>query len=289
MPGLDSLPPDALRWQCDPAQFSFETSDELAVLEDIIGQERAVEAIEFGIGIRGKGYNLFALGPMGTGKHEIVRHFLSQKTAEQPTPPDVCYVHNFERERQPHKLLLPAGRGRELSDDIDHLIEDLKAAIPAAFEGEDYQTRHSAINQEFLHHQEEVLSELEERAEAQGVGLVRAPQGIGFAPLKGGEPLEPEENRGALRRGARADRRDHRGARGDLPKGAAERAALGAHPPRAAQDASRGGRPHRRARAHRRAMRQLRRRPRRRRAPGQARRRHRRERRVFRARPARRA
>jgi lon-related putative ATP-dependent protease len=193
MDHVEPLPPQALRWQCKPDDFDFETSDELAELDQIIGQERAVEAIEFGIGIRGQGYNLFALGPMGTGKHDIVRHFLSRKAAAEEVPPDLCYVQNFEKERHPRKLLLPAGRGRELSDDMDALVEDLKAAIPAAFESDDYQARHSAINKEFRKKQQDALTQLEEIAEERDIRLLQTPEGIGFAPIIDGEMVPPTE------------------------------------------------------------------------------------------------
>jgi lon-related putative ATP-dependent protease len=193
MDHVEPLPSQALRWQCDPNDFDFETSDELAELDKIIGQERAVEAIEFGIGIRGQGYNLFALGPMGTGKHDIVRHFLSRQASAQETPPDLCYVQNFEKDRHPRKLLLPAGRGHELCEDMDNLVEDLKAAIPAAFESDDYQARHSAINQEFRKKQQDALTQLEEISKERGISLLQTPEGIGFAPIIDGEVVPPTE------------------------------------------------------------------------------------------------
>ncbi|MFP4599378.1 MAG: Lon protease family protein [Persicimonas sp.] len=189
----EPLSADALRWQCDPSQFDFETSDELPKMDDIIGQERAVEAIEFGMGIRGRGYNIFAHGPTGTGKYEIVRHFLKRQAAEQKSPPDLCYVQNFEKEREPQKLLVPAGRGVELSDDMENLIEDLKASVPAAFESEDYQVRRSAIDEEFQGKQQNALSEITEEAEERGIRILQTPAGIAFAPLKDNEVVGPED------------------------------------------------------------------------------------------------
>lgn len=194
MNSFESLPPQALRWQCAADEFDFKTSDELDALDEIIGQERAVEAIEFGIGIDGSGYNLFALGPMGTGKHEIVRHFLKQTAHQKPSPPDLCYVQNFEKERQPRKLLMPAGRGVELSEDMESLVEDLKGAIPAAFESEDYQSRHNAINQEFRKKQQDALSQIEEVAESRDIQLLQTPEGIGFAPIVDGEVVPPNQS-----------------------------------------------------------------------------------------------
>jgi predicted ATP-dependent protease len=193
MNDVEPLPGDALRWQCDPAQFDFDSSDELDELHEIIGQERAVEAIEFGIGMEGRGYNLFALGPTGTGKYEIVHHFLKQEAANQPTPDDLCYVYNFENEREPCKLRLPAGLGQQLSDDMDSLIDDLKAAIPAAFESEDFQVRQTAIDKQFQDKQQEALSEIEEEAEANQIQILQTPAGIVLAPVKDGEVIPPDE------------------------------------------------------------------------------------------------
>ncbi|MFW5967922.1 MAG: Lon protease family protein [Persicimonas sp.] len=189
----EPLTPEALRWQCDPDRFDFETSDELEEMHGIIGQERAVEAIEFGIGIGGRGYNLFALGPRGTDKYEIVRHFLHEKAADEKTPPDLCYVHNFDKEREPQKLVLPAGRATELSEDMENLIEDLKAAVPAAFESEEFQARQSAINEDFQKKRQEALSEIREEAQERNIQIVQTPQGIVLAPVKDDEVVAPDD------------------------------------------------------------------------------------------------
>lgn len=184
---------DELRWRCDTERFSFETTEDLEAHDDIVGQDRAVEAIEFGMGIDKDGYNLFAHGPSGLGKHDTVERFLKKRAAEDETPPDWCYVHNFEVSNEPQVLQLPAGRGCELREDMESLIEELKAVIPAAFESEDYQTRRQAIDEEFQEKQEAAFEELQEEAEKQDVTVIRTPAGIALAPVRDGEVIPPDE------------------------------------------------------------------------------------------------
>ena len=106
------LPADALCWQCEPERLDFETTADLDDLTEVIGQNRAVEAIRFAMGMPGAGYNIYALGPEGIGKHTVVRRFLEEQAGQKPAPSDWCYVSNFEERRKPRALRLPAGRGR---------------------------------------------------------------------------------------------------------------------------------------------------------------------------------
>jgi len=189
----DSLATDDLRWTLDPQKASFETTDDLETLDGIVGQERAKDAIEFGIGIDKEGYNLFALGPPAMGKHDIVERYLESRADDQPQPSDWCYVHNFDEEKEPQVLEMPPGRGCELSEDMKQLVEELKAVIPAAFESEDYQTRKQAIDEEFHEKQEKTFEDLREEAEREGITVIRTPAGIALAPVKDGEVVPPDE------------------------------------------------------------------------------------------------
>lgn len=193
MAGVESLPIDALRWQCDPEQFDFETTDELEDLHEIIGQDRAVEAIEFGIGIDRHGYNIYALGPAGTGKQDVLERFVRRKASDEETPPDVCYVYNFDEPKQPRTLVVPAGTAADLSDDMDALIEELIASIPAAFESDDFQTRRQAINEEFQEKQESAFQQVQEEAEEKDIKILRTPSGVVLAPVRDGEVIPPGE------------------------------------------------------------------------------------------------
>jgi DNA polymerase III delta prime subunit len=146
---IQPLPPEKLCYHCDPNVFSFETTAELEDLEGLIGQSRAVEAVQFGIGIRREGYNLYVLGPHGTGKYTAVRQFLEQQAADEPTPSDWCYVNNFEQPHKPRVLQLPPGQGAALRSDMESLVQELRTAIPTAFEREDYRSQKQALQEEF--------------------------------------------------------------------------------------------------------------------------------------------
>jgi lon-related putative ATP-dependent protease len=193
MAGVPPLSVEALCLKCDPEQFTFETTEELDDLEEVIGQERAVEAIDFGIGIRQEGYNLFAVGPLGTGKYTSVSRSLERRAAEDRVPDDWCYVYNFKQPHMPKALGLPAGQGAELQRDMDKLIEELFAVLPGAFESEEYHTRKRAIEAEFQEQQEQQLEDLRHEAERHDIALIRTPSGLAFAPLQDKEVIKPDD------------------------------------------------------------------------------------------------
>ncbi len=177
----------------DPEQFEFETTADVEDLSEVIGQPRAVEAMRFGMGIGQDGYNIFALGPTGTGKRQVIRRYFEQRAEDEPVPDDWCYVNNFEERHKPKTIYLPAGKGLALRDDVDDLIEGLGTALSAAFESEEYQARRQSITQEFQERQSSAFEELQKKAEKQGVALLRTPAGLVFAPVKDGEVLSSEE------------------------------------------------------------------------------------------------
>jgi lon-related putative ATP-dependent protease len=199
---IESLKPEALYRRCDPGQFKFETTAALDDLEGIIGQARAVEAVEFGTAIRREGYNLFSLGPSGTGKFKIVRAYLTQKAATEPIPSDWCYVNSFDDPQKPRALRLPPGQGMGLRQDMERLVEELRSTIPAAFESEDYRTRKQVIEEEVKEHHEKAFDALRRQAQEKGIALVRTPGGLVFAPMQKGEVMSPED----FQRLAEADR-----------------------------------------------------------------------------------
>jgi lon-related putative ATP-dependent protease len=182
-----------LCWRLDAGELPFKTTAELPDLVEIVGQERATEAIRFGLGIRREGYNLFVLGPSGTGRHDIVRRFLDEQAATEPVPPDWCYVFNFEQPHKPLALRLPAGIGTQLRRHMERLVEDLRAAIPAAFEAEEYRARRQEIDEGLKEKHEGAFEELRRDAESHGVTLIRTPGGMAFAPVRKGEVISPAE------------------------------------------------------------------------------------------------
>ena len=187
------LEPERLRRRSNPAAFSFETTADIADGGESAGQARVLEAIEFGVGIRRDGYNLFVMGPTGIGKHSLASRLVREKAAKDPVPPDWCYVYNFETPHEPQAISLPPGRGVEFRDAMARLVEELQAAIPAAFESEEYQGRMQEIEEEFKERQEQAMEQLGKEAGEQKIKLVRTPAGFAFAPVRDGEVLGPDE------------------------------------------------------------------------------------------------
>jgi len=187
------LSPEQLYRTCNPQEFSFRTTAELDGPVKATGQERAFDAISFSMGIKHDGFNLFALGPNGTGKQSAVMHFLGGIAPNAPAPSDWCYVNNFEKPRHPKALKLPSGKACALARDTDHLVEALFTVLPAAFSSEEYQAQIKDIGEKFQEQQAEAIGELEKKASEKHITLIRTPAGLAFAPEKKGEVLKPDE------------------------------------------------------------------------------------------------
>jgi len=187
------LPVSALYRSCDLQKLDFETTNDLPDLDHLVAQERATEAIHLGASIGQEGYNLFVLGREGTGRHSLVRQYLQEKARREQPAFDWCYLNNFDESRQPRAIQLPAGSGRGLAADMRQLIDDARAAIPAAFESDDYRTRRESIEHELQEQQEAAFEEVSKRATERGIAIIQTPTGIAFAPMRDGEALDPEE------------------------------------------------------------------------------------------------
>ncbi|MDZ7844530.1 MAG: AAA family ATPase [Anaerolineales bacterium] len=187
------LTEEEVRNSLDPALFDFPHTGKLDVLDQVIGQDRAVRAISFGIGIESPGYHLYAMGPPGTGKSTTIRKFLEKKASTQKVPDDWCYVYNFSDPDYPRALRLPAGRGHQLRDDINQMIDRFRTIIPKVFQKKEYNSARQTIQEKYLERQRKLLSQLEARANKKALKLIQTPQGITIVPVKDGEPLTPEE------------------------------------------------------------------------------------------------
>src|SRR5215470_2984684 len=187
------LPAALLYRRCAAANLPFALSSELEEVPGLIGQERAVEAISLAMRMRGKGYNVYALGPSGTGRHSQIEALLRKQAESEPTPPDWCYVNNFDDPQKPHRLRLPAGRGAVLAAAMKHLVEELRAALPAAFEHEEYRAQRAMIEQEFKGRHEQAFGALREHADRSGIALLRTTEGLALAPQRDGKALSPEQ------------------------------------------------------------------------------------------------
>ena len=188
-----ALTPEVLYHACDMSILAFKTTDELEISSDIIGQDRALEALKFGIGIKHDGYNLFVSGSTGLGKHTIVKHLLKSKVVDTPTPSDWCYINNFEHHHKPHFLKLPAGYGRKLRNDMQQLIEDLLVAIPAAFETDEYNAHIKEIQNELIALDKKEFSKLDKKSLSQNIAFVRTSGGYTLGPMRDDKVLTPQE------------------------------------------------------------------------------------------------
>ncbi|HYW92296.1 MAG TPA: ATP-binding protein [Gammaproteobacteria bacterium] len=193
MPLPEPLPITRLYQRCDVDALGFDTTAELADLEEIIGQQRAMDAVQFGVRMPGDGYNLYVLGPAETDKESVVRKFLERESAGRQAPGDWTYLNNFSDPKQPRALGLPSGRGAQLRADMQHLVEELKTSIPAAFETEDYRNRRAEIEEEFNEHQQRALREVQEAAEKEHMTLIQTPHGFAIAPTRDGQVLPQKE------------------------------------------------------------------------------------------------
>lgn len=187
------LEPKALRCDCDPDKFDFECTGELSPLEEVVGQDRALRAIEFGVGIKSHGYNIYALGPVGTGKTTFIKSFLQENAKKLPTPSDWCYIYDFSDPYSSCAIKLPAGKGAEFRSDMDHLLAQLKTQIPSALESEEFEQEKNEIVQKYQKKRNEEMAGLNAEAAEVNLALRASPTGLMILPAFQGQPLTPEQ------------------------------------------------------------------------------------------------
>ena len=144
-----ALPAKQLYRPADLSALAFQTTAEIEPAEGMVGQERALSAINFAARVQKQGFNLFVIGSTGARMQQAVDAVLKEAAQERPSPSDWVYVNNFTDAHKPIAIALPAGRARPFRDAMHGLIDDLKTALPAMFESEDYQTRRGVIDQTF--------------------------------------------------------------------------------------------------------------------------------------------
>lgn len=185
--------PGQLRKICQPSMFKFASTAELKPVKRIVGQERAVRSLDFGLDMDMPGYNIYLSGPLGTGKTTLAKKMLDEKSAEKPVPPDWCYVYNFAFPDRPRKLRLPPGKGREFARDMTIQVEKMIKNIVKALEGEDFENKKSRILTAFSEETSAMYLALEEEARANGFTISHSQTGISSIPLKDGEVLSQED------------------------------------------------------------------------------------------------
>ncbi len=182
-----------LRKACEDLGTDFTRSDELPAGRPWLGQQRAVDAVRFGIDVDRPGYNVYVLGAAGSHRHGLVRELCEERAATRGAPADWCYVNNFTDPERPCALSMPAGRGAEFRSDMHSLIEDMRLAIPAAFEGDDYRNQLRAIEEETQEEVEAQWRSLEEMASQKGIGVMQTPTGYVLAPVEDGKVIGDKE------------------------------------------------------------------------------------------------
>ncbi len=187
------LPPEKLSYFCDPSQFSFKSTAELKPLDEVIGQERAVAAIDFGVDLKSYGYNIFALGPVGAGRTSTIKEAVEKRARLMPTPDDWCYAFNFQNPDQPNSLRLPAGKGKRLLKSMERLISQLKRDIPEVSNSDEYKKQRQAIIQNSRETQNKILAELDQRLRQRGFTLQKIATGLVLVPIKDGKLITPEQ------------------------------------------------------------------------------------------------
>ncbi|MCK9356673.1 MAG: AAA family ATPase [Dehalococcoidia bacterium] len=193
------VPPDQLRWRCDPAQFDFDCTADLAPLHEFIGQDRAIRAIEFGLSMQHDGFNIFLSGLTGTGKTSVARTYIRKLISEREARgesyrvSDWCYIYNFVQTDRPRMVELSRGKGREFRDDIAGLLQHLKKDLTRAFSTDEYKDERKALIEEGQTRQQEMFTRLRTAAQKKGFLIQMTQVGAALVPLKNGKALSQDE------------------------------------------------------------------------------------------------
>ncbi|MGH7852182.1 MAG: Lon protease family protein [Candidatus Binatia bacterium] len=194
------VPHDKLTWRCDLSFLPFTCTAEMTPLEDFIGQERAIRAIEFGLGVNKPGFNIFVTGLTGTGKTSIIKAFLKKITAaraapdaDPATPEDWCYVYNFTDADRPAALRIRRGWGKVLKADMEQLVQNLLREAKKMFESDDYVQQRQESVEQLQKQQQQMMEGLMREAAENGFTLRMTPSGIGLLPTKDGKPMQEAE------------------------------------------------------------------------------------------------
>ena len=182
-----------LKVTCNPDIFDFETTEELEPITTGIGQDRGIKALEFGIQVDVKGYNLYLEGPSGVGKTMYTKNYLDSIATKKKTPPDWCYIYNFDNPNEPVAVSLPAGQGKEFKESMDGFIKEIKKDIKKTFNADDFEKEKTLIKQEFEQKRASLLEKLNEQALKYNFQVRSAQNGIYMMPVVDGKTIEEDE------------------------------------------------------------------------------------------------
>ncbi|MFV0431348.1 MAG: Lon protease family protein [Alphaproteobacteria bacterium] len=188
------LSPDILYRYAADVSLNFKNTDEIEPLNGVINQQRAMQALDFAMQMPQKGYNLFAVGPYGTGKRSLIMRWLKKVSLNRDVADDWGYVYNFDDGNEPIALKIPRGKGQKLKEQIEHLVEDLTYTIPSIFEGDEYRSRYNKLNQEYNEQQDKLFKQLADEAFKEQVVIQPTETGFSVIPCdKEGELLSSED------------------------------------------------------------------------------------------------
>ena len=183
----------SLKKYCDPEKLHFETTEELEPISTGIGQERGIKALEFGLNVDVKGYNLYLEGPSGVGKTMYTKKFLDTISKKKKTPSDWCYIYNFSNPNEPVAVSLTAGQGKEFKETMDQFIKDIKNDINSTFSNEDFEKEKNSIRQQYEQKRTILLEKLNKESAKYGFEVKSAENGIYMKPIVDGKALKEEE------------------------------------------------------------------------------------------------
>lgn len=187
------VPLDRLKRKCDPAIFQYNTTEELSVSRELIGQKRAMEALKFGLSISKKGYNIFVSGLIGTGRNSY-SYLVAKEFAYKKAPPrDWCYVYNFKNPKAPKAISLERGQGKVFKREIENIIKDVEEEIPKALTSKEYENSKNLIYNTYQRKAQDILNQLNHMAKEYNFIFKQTERGILSIPLKGGRPMTDKE------------------------------------------------------------------------------------------------
>ncbi len=188
-----TLKADQLRYVCDTSAFDFKTTKEIDTDHKVIAQDRAVEALKFGLGMNSNGYNIYVAGITGTGRTTIVNDLVKKAAENRAVPPDWCYVHNFRNTDRPVALRLPSGRGCELKKDMRELVDKIMDEMPKVFESKEYEKEKNSLITKFQSKKQKLFSDMDSEAAKAGFDLQNTQSGLMTIPLVEGKPIKTED------------------------------------------------------------------------------------------------
>jgi len=189
----EALLPEELTYPCNPNLLDFKTTDELPSLEKVLGQPRALRALELGSEVSGPGFNIFVSGLPDSGRTTLTSDYIKRKADTEPVPDDWCYVNNFDNPYKPRVISLPAGRASVFRDDIKSLIDRCQQEIQKVFRSEEYIDERNRLTKSVQETQEAEFQKMQKAANQVNFTIVRTPTGFGLIPTVEGKPITPEE------------------------------------------------------------------------------------------------